>query len=156
MNADGDIFKQLKTIGTTSYKDTTSTESLRNIAIAAAVAAAATGTGEWIKNTKINYNNSITPEQATLGKEPVSTGYSNLMPGSTTNSKVGVNVVHRDGSWYVEGTKIKVSQNYTYISGNQNPAFKALMLCSACNPFGLQIETISIPTSAAKRSSIHW
>ena len=44
MNADGDIFKQLKTIGTTSYKDTTSTESLRNIAIAAAVATAATAT----------------------------------------------------------------------------------------------------------------
>ena len=41
MNADGDIFKQIKTIGTTSYKDTTSPQSLRNIAIAAAAAAAA-------------------------------------------------------------------------------------------------------------------
>lgn len=33
MNADGDVFKQLKTVGKTSFKDTTSSDSLRNIAI---------------------------------------------------------------------------------------------------------------------------
>ena len=130
MNADGDIFKQFKTIGTTSFKDTTSKESLRNIAIAAAIAAGAAATGEWIKNTKINYNNSITPEQAALGKEPVSTGQSNLMTGSATNSKVGVNVVQRTNlqtgevAWFKEGKSVEVSQNFAYTAGNQNPVFQ--------------------------------
>jgi len=130
MNADGDIFKQFKTIGTTSFKDTTSKESLRNIAIAAAIAAGAAATGEWIKNTKINYNNSITPEQAALGKEPVSTGQSNLMTGSASNNKVGVNVVQRTNlqtgevAWFKEGKSVEVSQNFAYTAGNQNPVFQ--------------------------------
>jgi hypothetical protein len=28
-------------------------------------------------------------------------------------------------AWFQEGTNIKVSQNYAYTSGNQNPAFQA-------------------------------
>jgi hypothetical protein len=124
MNADGNIFKQLKTSTQTSFKDTTSKEAIKNYAISAAVAGAGYGVGEWIKDTKINYNNSITPEQAVLGKESVSTGHSNLMPGSTTNSKVGVNVVNDNGSWYFAGKNVKVTQNFAYTAGNQNPAFQ--------------------------------
>jgi filamentous hemagglutinin len=123
MNADGDIFKQLKTIGTTSYKDTTSTESLRNIAIAAAVSAAAASTGELIKNTKINYNNSITPEQAALGKESVSTGQSNLMPGSIADSKIGINSYYnQEGLIIKSGTS---NQRVGYLRSSQNAAFKS-------------------------------
>jgi filamentous hemagglutinin len=43
MNADGDPFKQLKTIHVTAFKDTTSEESLKNIAISAVAAAATAG-----------------------------------------------------------------------------------------------------------------
>ena len=135
MNSDGSIWNQTKTISDTAYKDTTSDESIKNMAIAAAVAGAAYGVSEWINNTKVNYNNSITPEQAANGKTAVSTGHSNLMPGSFENSKIGVNVVSADGSWYIEGTKIKVPQNYAYTAGNQNPVFKALNITPGAPSF---------------------
>ncbi len=43
MNADGDMFKQIKTVSVTSYKDTTSKESLKNVAIAGVTAAITLG-----------------------------------------------------------------------------------------------------------------
>jgi hypothetical protein len=130
MNTDSNFLNSTNSIADSSWKATTSDESLKNMAISAAVAGAGYGVGEWMKNTKINYNNSITPEQANLGKESVSTGQSNLMPGSATNNKVGVNVVQRTNlqtgelAWFQEGTNIKVSQNYAYTAGNQNPVFQ--------------------------------
>lgn len=126
MNSDGSIWNQTKTISDTAYKATTSDESLKNMAIAAAVAGAAYGVGEWINNTKINYNNSITPEQAANGKTVVSTGHSNLMPGSAADSKIGVNVVQEKstGYWFKEGKNVKVSSSYAHTVGNQNPVFQ--------------------------------
>ena len=131
MNTDSNFLNSTNAIADSSWKATSSDDSLKNMAISAVVAGVAYGVGEWIKNTKINYNNSITPEQAALGKGSVSTGHSNLMPGSATNNKVGVNVVQRTNlqtgelAWFQEGTNIKVSQNYAYTSGNQNPVFQA-------------------------------
>ncbi len=46
MNADGDLFKQIKTTATASYKATTSDESLKNIAIAGATAGLTAGIAE--------------------------------------------------------------------------------------------------------------
>ena len=72
MNADGDIFKQLKTIGNTSFKDTTSSDSLRNIAIAAITA----GTAEYAT------------QAANLGQIASAANSANTVNGTTTAQRI--------------------------------------------------------------------
>ena len=70
--------------------------------------------GDYIHNTKVEYNNSITPEQASLGMEPVSTGHSNLMPGTPATSKIGVNSYYNQDYLIIKsGTSKPVSWIFT-------------------------------------------
>ena len=68
MNTDSSFGGSTRSISSHAYKDTTSDESIRNMVIAAAVAGAGYGVGEWIKDTKIR--GSISPTSS----NPLPTG----------------------------------------------------------------------------------
>ncbi len=109
VNTDGNLLNNLDDIGKTTWKETTSKESLQTIAISAAIAAAAYGAGQWMKSKGVNPS---------------------LESGTMENSKVGVNVERgADGNWYQQlpkGGKIEVSSFKAYTIGNQNPALQTL------------------------------
>ena len=102
MNGDGSFIGSLDDTTKTALKDTTSKESVKNIAISAAV----TGAASWAISS--------------------ANGNPDLKTGSYEGSKVGVNVEKSpvDGKWVFEGTKKEATQFDTYVFGNENPVFK--------------------------------
>ena len=104
-------------------KSVASEDGMKSVATSMAIGGLAGLAGEWIKNTKAEYNKSITPEQAERGMKPVSDGSSNLKSGLPGESKIGVNVIQdAGGQWHVAGTNTPVSSTYAHTMGNQNPA----------------------------------
>ena len=104
MNTDSNFLNSTNSIADNSWKATSSDESLKNMAISAAVAGVGYGIGEWMKAEGVNPS---------------------LESGTMENSRVGVNVEKVDGQWFAEGKDIKANWFDTYVTGNQNPVFKA-------------------------------
>jgi filamentous hemagglutinin len=71
-----------------SFKDTVSEDSLKNIALASAIAMTSYGAGEWIKDVKADYVKNHPNSSSWMSEE-----HSNLKPGLLSQSKVGVNAV---------------------------------------------------------------
>jgi hypothetical protein len=113
MNTDSNFLNSANSIADSSWKATTSDESLKNMAISAAVAGLAYGVGEWMKSEGVNPS---------------------LESGTMENSKVGVNVdQNANGNWIKAGSITDINpqgtpSNWfdTYVAGNQNPAFQSL------------------------------
>jgi len=127
MNADGNLVGSLDDVGKTTLKDTTSKEAIKNYAIAAAVAAAAYGVGEWMKAEGVNPS---------------------FESGTMENSKVGVNVEKVDGQWHQplpKGGFKEVSSFEAYTVGNQNPAFQSLNTTPGAPPFADFHDAMNFP-----------
>jgi hypothetical protein len=100
---------------------------VKDAAITGAIAGGTVVAGEYIKAVKAKYNASADVKNGL--KAPVSTGESNLMPGSPSDSKIGINVAtdasgapirNAEGQLLQEGTQ-KITPSW---SSNQNPVFK--------------------------------
>jgi hypothetical protein len=128
MNADGNLVGSLDDVTKTTFKDTTSKEAVKNYAIAAALAAAAYGAGEWMKTEGVNPS---------------------FESGTMENSKVGVNVEKgADGKWYQKlpnNERIEVSSFKAYTAGSQNPVFKALNTTPGSSAFADFHDAMNFP-----------
>ncbi len=128
MNKDGDIFKQIKDINKDAWDATTSRESVENMAIAAVVAGAGYGIGEWMKAG---------------GVEP------GFEMGNIDDSKIGINVQQGvDGKWYQKlpnKERIQVSSLKAHAVGNQNPGFKLLNKTPGAPPFAGFHDAMNFP-----------
>ena len=120
-------------------------------AITGAIAGGAVVAGEYISQVKADYNKSITPEQTKLGKTPVSEGNSSIFDQNTpnsgySNSKLGINVTEMNSKWYIEGTPTQATWSETYVTGSQNPAFKALNTTPGAPSFVDFHDALNLPT----------
>ncbi|MFM2200057.1 MAG: hypothetical protein RL769_110 [Pseudomonadota bacterium] len=109
LGADGNLAGSLDDVTKTTFKDTTSKEAIKNYAIAAVVAGAAYGVGQWMKSEGINPS---------------------FESGTMENSKVGVNAKYNSNGVLIKEGSITIQNpngiETNYWASNQNPAFKTL------------------------------
>ena len=120
MNADGDIFKQMKDISKITWDATTSRDSFENYAISSAIAAAGYGIGEWMK------------------AEGVEPGFE---MGNMDDSKIGINAEYKNGILVKTDTNITTN----YWTSNQNQGFKLLNTTPGAPPFAGFHDAMSFP-----------